>query len=113
MPEKKFKPLFPPYLNAGSKGTTVDVFQSILCSIGYNNGIVRDGEYGPVTTDGVADLQVSFGFEDEDVDGNFGPKTRAALKEHWGINVDAIPYSEKYDRDNIWFGPDTDGPQTW
>ena len=107
------KTLFSPYLDVGSNGTAVDVLQAILCGLGYGEDIVRDGDYGEITKQAMMALQRDLGFTGEDVDGNFGPATRAALKEQKGIDVSLIPYSDLYDTENIWFGPKTKGPQKW
>ena len=101
------KTLFPPYLDVGSCGTHVDVLHAILCCRGYGEGIERDGDYGDMTVTAVKELQEDLGFEGDDLDGNFGPKTRRALKKYRGLDVDAIPFSEEYDLDNTWRSPDS------
>ncbi|MES2088252.1 MAG: peptidoglycan-binding protein [Patescibacteria group bacterium] len=86
-------PFFPQYLNKGSKGPvgTIRLLQLLLLAGGHNAGIVPDGDYGEQTALGVRNLQVEMGFTGDDVDGNFGPKTRAAYKLITGIDINAIP----------------------
>lgn len=89
--------LFPPFLEQGSSGVAVDVLHALLCSLGFGEGIVRDCDYGPATTKAVKDLQVFLGFEGNDVDGKFGPATRARLKDKHSLDVDLIPWSQEFD----------------
>lgn len=86
MDDKKF---FPPYLNKGSKGPPVALLQCLLKDRGCNSdNIVVDGDYSEETAKGVKELQKTLGIE---ADGNFGPKTRAALANErfvFGIGFD-------------------------
>ncbi len=86
--------IFPPYLDRGSHGAAVVVLQLILLSISVKNRPlsrrVTLGEYDVDTADDVRVLQAQLGFRGSDVDGNFGPGTRAALKAQMGIDVDAM-----------------------
>ena len=107
------KKLFPPYLDQGSKGTAVDVLHCILCVLGFGERIVRDGEYGEETKAAVKELQVSMEFEGEDIDGNFGPKTREELDNYYDIDVGLIPFSSHYDKGNTWRGPGEEGDKVW
>ena len=105
--------LFPPYLDVGSTGTAVAHLQAILCSMGSENAIVRDGKYREATAAAVKNLQKFLGFSRTDVDGNFGPVTRRALHLECGINVDLIPYSKFYDAQNTWRSPNFEGDRGW
>ena len=107
------KMLFPPYLNFGSSGAAVDFLHSILCAKAYGGGIVRDGEYGEATADAVRSLQRDLGFTGDDVDGNFGPATRAALKAQKLIDVGLIPGHTKLTCETVWINPDTGESETW
>lgn len=82
--------LFPERLNQGSQGRAVAVLQILLISGGWNDGITIDGDYGEQTAAGVKALQDDLGFEGDDIDGNFGPKTRAAYMVSYGLDVNAI-----------------------
>lgn len=93
--------LLPPYLNAGSKGPAVVILQLWLYSefglSAHDMGLMVDGEYGPITVGVVMRLQDKLGFTDAELDGNFGPKTRAAIKEKWGHDLEArLTGSTKY-----------------
>ena len=106
------KMLFPPFLQQGSKGAAVDVLHIILCALGFGVDIQRDGDYGELTMRAVRGLQIHLGFRGDDVDGNFGPETRAKLKEKMGIDVDVSPSRPAYSNITEWFGPDG-GPYDW
>lgn len=80
--------LFPrPYLPPGSKGPAVVVLQLMLKVAGFNSAIYPDGEFGEQTAFAVRSFQESVGIE---ADGCFGPATRAAFHQHYGINVDTL-----------------------
>lgn len=93
-------PIFPKYLNQGSKGGAVNMLGALLKAAGLDQArgrkrvprIVLDGEY---TRDGaiaaaVRRFQRRVGFKGKDVDGNFGPMTRRLFLEHYNINVDTL-----------------------
>lgn len=86
--------LFPPYLNQGSQGTPVNLLAGWMKSRGYDpaDKIIFDGDYtrGGAIAAAVMAFQTDVGFKGEDVDGNFGPKTRAKWKDLTGIDVDAL-----------------------
>lgn len=105
--------LFPPYLNAGSTGTAVAHLQGVICSMDFGEAIARDGEYGKVTVAAVKGLQTVLALGGTDVDGNFGPVTRKALKDEYVINVDLIPYSPTLDSANKWQSPNFEGSRGW
>jgi len=109
--------LFPPYLNVGSKGAAVDWLHTLLFALGIGAivGIERDNTYGPKTVEAVRCLQARLGFiAVSDIDGDFGPMTRKALKEQMGIDVDAIPGPGVWaieTRETLWVG--SDGTAVW
>ena len=82
--------LFPTYLNKGSRGPAVVVLQLLLLAMNESDEVVPDGDYGEKTAQAVASFQEQEGMEGHDIDGNFGPKTRAAFLESTGINVDEL-----------------------
>jgi len=45
----------------------------------YGQGLRRDGVYGPATEAAVENVQRFHGFPPEDIDGWYGPQTRAAM----------------------------------
>lgn len=96
-------PLFPPYLNLGSYGGAVDVLHMLLEVLGHGEGIVPDLQYGEVTSARVRDLQS--GLVGIESDGNFGPATRAALKDQRGLDVDAISWAPQ-NGVTFWFDPE-------
>jgi hypothetical protein len=86
--------LFPPYLQLGSSGPAVFVLQLILQAMG-RTPIVVNGKFDSVTEDRVKELQEILGFTGSNVDGCFGPATRARLKEYdGGVGVDALMASD-------------------
>ncbi len=56
----------------------------------HNPRIIADGQFGEQTEIGVKDLQEELGFGGDEVDGKFGPATRAQLKELRGIDINGI-----------------------
>ncbi|HCJ52499.1 MAG TPA: hypothetical protein DIS62_05895 [Candidatus Kerfeldbacteria bacterium] len=81
--------LFPDYLNVGSTGPAVTFLQQCLAMSSYGApGLVVDGVYGPMTVESVKALQAAL---QVDLDGNFGPATRTALKEADGFDFNAVP----------------------
>ncbi len=97
---------FPPYLEEGSTGEAVDDLNVILCMLGYGEGLVRDSAFGPMTVAAVKRLQEAIGFGGDDVDGKFGPGTRAALKAQTGIDVSLVPATRR--AATYWFGAGAD-----
>ncbi len=92
--EKKEEPsqrIFPPYLDQGSTGAAVNFLGLILKVFGVcgSDRIVLDGDYTPggAIAEAVKEFQRELGLTGADVDGNFGPATRAALRE---IDVDTL-----------------------
>ncbi len=83
--------LFPPFLNPGSYGAAVDKLHMILEAFGHGADIVPDLRYGEVTAARVCDLQRELYVEE--IDGAFGPDTRAALRAQKGFDVDAISWA--------------------
>lgn len=81
--------LFPKYLDEGSRGSAVVAMQQMLCSIGINCTIT--GEHTGDSVLAVQILQRRLKFTGDAADCNFGPATRAALLEKYGINMNAIP----------------------
>ena len=78
--------IFPPFLNQGSRGPAVRVLQCLLH--GRHDSPNVTGNYDELTANAVKTLQVELGFRDGDVDGNFGPATRAAFSAQFGVDVD-------------------------
>lgn len=93
-----------PYLNKGSSGGAVRWLQSALKLGGYNYSIDVDGIYGDQTALGVQTLQRALGFKGGDLDGNFGPQTRQALKDQRMIDVEAL-YVDELTEETIAVGP--------
>ncbi len=89
--------MFPPFLNKGSKDVVpagpVRFLQRFLIANGHaGEKLIADGDYGDKTADAVRRLQRRMvGIKP---DGNFGPKTRAACAEIFGIHVDKIPMED-------------------
>jgi hypothetical protein len=68
-------------LRQGDKGSAVRAMQRRLINVGISVGPDgADGDFGPNTKHGLITLQTRAGFKGKDVDGEFGPKTDAALK---------------------------------
>ncbi len=81
--------LFPqPYLPIGSKGPAVIVLQLMLKALDLNSGLIADGDYGEMTAGAIRQIQEDAGIEE---DGNFGPDTRKAFLDEYGVDVNAIP----------------------
>ena len=80
--------IFPPFLNQGSRGPAVRVLQCLLH--GRHDSPNVTGNYDEATGNAVKTLQVELGFRDGDVDGNFGPATRAAFSAQFGVDVDSL-----------------------
>lgn len=95
---------FPEYLNQGSDGRAVTLLQLMLLFAGYNPRIIPDGDYGKETAEGVKLLQRSLGLAKDDVDGHFGPKTRAALLKNRSIDINNIPVNA-FSRVTVAVGP--------
>ncbi len=86
--------LFPKYLNVGSRGPAVLWLQQLLYALDFcADCLPCDGEYDTVTAKNVEMLQRLLGVTP---DGNFGPETRAALKAHMKIDVEAIHFAATF-----------------
>lgn len=105
MPDSREKPLFPVYLNQGSRGGAVDFLHRLLYAFGFGDGIIADLEYGHMTYIRVQALQSWLEMDVVDEDGHFGPRTRAALYHKTGLSVALIPWNPK-DGLTYWVGPD-------
>ncbi len=84
--------LFPEFLDRETpeaKAATA-ALQLMLIVAGYdsNEKLLPDGIFGDVTEQAVRDLQGDLRVV---VDGKFGPETRQAFFDKFGINVDQIP----------------------
>jgi hypothetical protein len=86
--------LFPPFLDKGSKDEPsislgpVRFLQLLLISYECTRpSLTPDGEYGDETAEAVQVLQRRLGFKGVEVDGNFGPGTREALRVELNMNV--------------------------
>lgn len=78
-PQKEPLWSYPGLLKRGAKGEAVKRLQSALNRLGFDAGEV-DGDYGPKTEAAVKRLQKAAGIE---VDGDFGRQSYAALKSRW------------------------------
>ena len=101
--------LFPPYLDQGSKGPAVNFLAWLLRNffevenaqgIAYDGDYTRDGEIAK----GVRELQRRLGLTGDDVDGNFGPKTRTLMKDAFCIDVDELT-NDMFQDETIAVGP--------
>jgi peptidoglycan hydrolase-like protein with peptidoglycan-binding domain len=72
---KTWARLDPPTIQQGSKGAAVTLVQQLLTDYGYEPGPV-DGDFGPKTKAAVKQFQTDFGLQ---VDTIVGPKTWAML----------------------------------
>ena len=91
------KLLFPPYLEKGSIGPAVFALQVMGKTkfLGVFSKVICDGIFGDETEAAVKLMQEHLGFTtDDEVDGRFGSKTRAALNENCSINVESWLRSE-------------------
>lgn len=88
------KLFFPKFLDKGSQGPPVLVLQLLLlASEKAPEGLVPDSVYGAMTAKGVENLQEELrmlGNTEVEIDGNFGPTTRAAYFKESGIDVNAF-----------------------
>jgi peptidoglycan hydrolase-like protein with peptidoglycan-binding domain len=75
----------------------------LLEGFGFGRDIVPDLEYGDVTSERVADLQLYL--LEVEPDGHFGQATRAALKAKTGFDVDAISWAPQNGL-TYWLGHD-------
>ena len=107
--------LFPPFLNAGSYGDAVTVLQILLIVIDPEcHGLEVTGIHAGWSVKAVKRLQIRLGFTGKDVNGNFGPGTRAALKEELGMDVDCVPVPKSVLVDYTqWMGPHHEGEALW
>lgn len=107
--------LFPPYLNEGSSGDAVFALQMLLNMLDSEFPVELNGSHVGRSVEAVKRLQQNkLGFTGDDVDGNFGPGTRQALRQQMGIDVEAIPRPKTqillYTK---WTGPDHEGIHLW
>ncbi len=118
--------LYPPWLNADSKGAAVEDLQRRLNEWAETLGISSvppgniifplevNGEYTSVVKVAVAMIQAGIGFEGEDIDGNLGQGTRARVKARLGVDINDIPGSPE--EKTYWFGPNHkagEPPSVW
>lgn len=113
-----FVSLFPPFLNKGSKDTCpngpVRWLQEFLCAAGFAvDGMIADGDYGDKTAESVAAMQHDLGFEDDEADGNCGPKTREAMDDILGVDINDIPMGDRTGEVVVFVHPDHTEPQHW
>jgi len=85
-------PLFPRFLNVKSKGLAVNMLICLFAGTEYDplGELQADGDYGQVLEMVVRRFQEAHGLE---IDGNFGPDTRAKVKEEFGIDINAIRFN--------------------
>ena len=107
------KKVFPPYLDQGSKGPAVNVLALLMIAWGCGNrvAIVLDGDYTPggEIVKAVMEFQEHVGFKGADVDGNFGPKTRAKYLEDMGIDPDSFT-TDMFTGEGLYVGPNGQSP---
>lgn len=88
----KKRMFFPDYLDESSTGVgvweAVTLLQLLLLMGRYNRAIIPDGNFGEETKKGVILLQKDLGCE---MDGKFGPSTRARLLEQRNLDINKIP----------------------
>ena len=107
--------LFPQYLDQGSKGGAVNMLGLLMKATGHevrSREIEFDGDYTPggAIAAAVMEFQAMSGFKGADIDGNFGPATRAKFKERCGIDVDTLTL-ELFTRPTKAVGPGTGQPE--
>lgn len=104
-------PLFPRYLNQGSKGGAVNMLGLLLIAAGFqdiDHPIVLDGDYamnGAIAR-AVRNLQRELDFTGDAVDGNFGPETRDAVLRKGDIDINALTL-EMFTEPTVAVGPET------
>ena len=108
MAKPDFLPLFPPYLDPGSRGDAVHFMQQLLSGMGYQT---PHGLHRGDSVTAVKRLQIDLGFAGDDVDGGFGPSTRERFKERTGIDVDRIPAHVGHE--TFWYGPEHEGERRY
>ena len=86
---------FPEFLGHGSAGPAVNVLGILIMSLGFNDRehpIELDGEFTPdgAIARAVRSLQRKLEFTEGEVDGNFGPDTRARFKDKYGLDVNML-----------------------
>lgn len=107
--------LFPPNLDKGSNGDAVLVLQMLLNMIDPEFPVELTGRHSGRSVEAVRRLQQNrLGFKGDDVDGNFGPGTRLAMKRVFSLDVDAIPWPRAILRlYTEWVGPSHGGTARW
>ncbi len=79
---------FPEYMQKGSRGPCVTILQAFLAGSALSDErLVFDQHYGEVTASRVKFVQKVLGMTE--VDGNFGPATRAAVKDRYHFDFEA------------------------
>lgn len=78
------------FLKRGSKGEAVKTMQTMLIACGYSCGSCgADGSFGAATLSALKAFQIAAGL---DVDGIYGPKSRAALEKEYKTKVQPVYY---------------------
>lgn len=101
----EFRSLYPPFLNLGSEGSAVRHLEGLLADLFFDSR-TGTGVMAGSLVEAVKKLQESLGFTDDDVDGQFGPGTRAAFEGRHHISINSIP-AGPMDRTH-WFNDDGD-----
>ena len=105
---------FPPYLDQGSCGPSVIYLKLLLSKRGFRKGLKpHNPKYDMDTASCVRSLQRFLGFSGkEDLDGNFGPGTRRAYAEHYGITPEAEVCGILGGKTK-WLAPGSKKPKAW
>lgn len=107
-PEKEYE-LGERILRSGSEGDDVKQMQEYLNQLGFDCG-AADGEFGDNTEIGLKEFQQKY---DLDVDGEYGPKSHAALMAALADQVVQVPRTVKIVNGNCYVrsAPNTGGKQ--
>ena len=101
----------PRYMNQGSEGPHVTLVQVVLCGVGMGEHMTFDGYYSHLVAAKVKRMQELLHIE---ADGNFGPVTRQAVKDVYGLDfaaacqtIPGVTVFVQPDGQEISWGPDS------